>query len=466
MGNPKKAKGGAKKKKKSAPKAAAPEEDTMILDDRQTVPATPAVWRPGVDEVGEDEELQYDPTAYDCMHAMSLDWPCLSFDIVRDGLGGPRSAFPHTVTLAAGTQAAGPKQNSLAIMKLSNLVQGRHGSKAVKDDSEDDLSDSDSDDDEDGAPVMHLRQIQQACGINRVRIMPQHSSTIATWGDDGRVQVWDAGAQVQDLSAAHDAKAQRGKRLPQRPKHMHAHSTEGYALDWSAVAEGRLASGDCRRGIHVWDPTSSGSWSVSGPFSGHEDSVEDIQWSPTEGNVLASCSVDRTIRIWDSRVREAPQLTVTAHAADVNVISWNPLASHTLASGGDDGVLRVWDLRAFSADRAANEASFVANFAYHRGPVTSLEWCPFESSVLTTTSADGQLAVWDLALERDPEEEAALAASMNAASPDDLPAQLLFVHLGQADLKEAHWHPQIPGMIISTAVSGFNIFKPANVGNE
>ena len=58
-----------------------------------------------------------------------------------------------------------------------------------------------------------------------------------------------------------------------------------------------------------------------------------------------------------------------------------------------------------------------------RGPVTS--------SVLTTTSADGQLAVWDLALERDPEEEAALAASMNAASPDDLPAQLLFVHLGQ-----------------------------------
>ena len=33
--------------------------------------------RPGVDGVEEGEELQYDPTAYDCMHVMSLDWPCL-----------------------------------------------------------------------------------------------------------------------------------------------------------------------------------------------------------------------------------------------------------------------------------------------------------------------------------------------------------------------------------------------------
>ena len=48
---------------------------------------------------------------------------------MRDGLGGPRSTFPHTVTLAAGTQAANPKQNSLALMKLANLVQGKHGSK-------------------------------------------------------------------------------------------------------------------------------------------------------------------------------------------------------------------------------------------------------------------------------------------------------------------------------------------------
>ena len=46
-----------------------------------------------------------------------------------DGLGGPRSAFPHTLTLVAGTQAANARQNSLALMKLSDLGQGKHGDK-------------------------------------------------------------------------------------------------------------------------------------------------------------------------------------------------------------------------------------------------------------------------------------------------------------------------------------------------
>jgi hypothetical protein len=65
------------------------------------------VWRPGVDPMAEDEELDYDPTAYDCLHKFALEWPCLSFDFVRDELGGPRSTFPHTVFMVAGTQVIG-----------------------------------------------------------------------------------------------------------------------------------------------------------------------------------------------------------------------------------------------------------------------------------------------------------------------------------------------------------------------
>ena len=41
------------------------------------------------------------------------------------------------------------------------------------------------------------------------------------------------------------------------------------------------------------------------------------------------------------------------------------------------------------------------------------------------------------------EEEAALAPESNALAPDNLPPQLLFVHSGQTDMKEMHWHPQV-----------------------
>ncbi|KAI3787115.1 hypothetical protein L1987_41335 [Smallanthus sonchifolius] len=73
--------------------------------------------------------------------------------------------------------------------------------------------------------------------------------------------------------------------------------------------------------------------------------------------------------------------------------------------------------------------------------------------------------IWDLSLERDEEEEAEFKAKTQEEvhAPTDLPPQLLFVHQGQKDLKELHWHTQIPGMLISTAADGFNILMPSNI---
>ena len=65
--------------------------------------------------------------------------------------------------------------------------------------------------------------------------------------------------------------------------------------------------------------------------------------------MFASCSVDRTIKIWDTRKRGAAALSVEAHAVDVNVISWNRITPHLLVSGADDGSFSVWDLRNFKS---------------------------------------------------------------------------------------------------------------------
>ena len=133
-----------------------------------------------------------------------------------------------------------------------------------------------------------------------------------------------------------------------------------------------LAKGDCKSDIHLWEPTSEGKWSVDrSAFQGHTSSVEDLQvlvyayhivnlfskatpptsgnylfyfsyqcdtrnkriltcmftctyqWSPTEADVFASCSVDQTLRIWDARRKDSSVISIKAHDSDVNVISWN-----------------------------------------------------------------------------------------------------------------------------------------------
>ena len=61
----------------------------------------------------------------------------------------------------------------------------------------------------------------------------------------------------------------------------------------------------------------------------------------------------------------------------------------------------------------------------------------------------------------DLDSSAAVAAASGAANIADLPPQLLFVHQGQRDIKEIHFHPQIPGAVLSTAADSFTVFKPA-----
>lgn len=97
-----------------------------------------------------------------------------------------------------------------------------------------------------------------------------------------------------------------------------------------------------------------------------------------------------------------------------------------------------------------------------QGPITSIEWHPTDESMLAASGADNQLTVWDLSVEADDEAAAGMAGAAGGAGElKDLPPQLLFIHQGQTDIKELHFHPQIPGVIMSTAADGFNIFKPA-----
>jgi ribosome assembly protein RRB1 len=465
------------------------------------------VFRPGIDKLGDGETLICDETAYDLLHRLTPEWPALSFDFVCcDASSGyvtsgaiPQNTYPVSVMVVAGTQALTTSQNKLQVMKLTNMHRTRKQrglrSKETKkvgngkddgdsddddhDDSENDVnSDTEDEEDEEAAAnmadsVLQSVDIKFDCVINRVRTMPQRANVVAVWGESGRVLLVDILPALDSLNrdsfkrmpVATGSNAKTGSIKPFMS--FSGHKDEGYGLDWSTVTPGRLLSGANNGGIYLWDMNGSGSgdggWTVSSDrFRGHKGSVEDLQWSPNEKNVFASCGVDKSIRFWDTREYRKPALSIKgAHESDVNVISWNRNEAHLVVSGGDDGVIKVWDLRALDQKDDNSGAAAAAEFNHHKEPITSVEWHPRDASMLAASSEDGSVSIWDLAVERDPEEE--LREGVVLAGAEQYPPQLLFIHMGQKNTKEVHWHPSSNSVLASTAEDGFNVFKPANI---
>ncbi|KAF9103788.1 ribosome biosynthesis protein rrb1 [Mortierella sp. GBA35] len=414
------------------------------------------VYLPG-QALEKDEVLEADQSAYEMLHSMNVKWPCLSFDILWDQLGDERCTFPATAYVVTGTQADQANNNEVLVMKMSQLA------KTKNDDGN--QSDDDSDDDEvDADPILEYKSMKHVGGVNRIRAMPQRDQQVAaSWADTGKVHLWDLSSHIRALD-------QPGTIVPESAKKpiytIESHGRcEGFAMDWSETVPGRLLTGDLNGKIYM-TTLNCATGAVTPdrvPFVGHQSSIEDLQWSPSEKGVFASCSADQTVRIWDIRSKKRAGLSVKVHNSDVNVISWNKKLPYMLASGSDEGVFSVWDLRQLSQN-AANPTP-IATFKWHQAPITSIEWHPTDESVLAVAGADDQITLWDFSVEHDAEETlngTSQKAIMNEAGME-VPPQLMFVHQGQQDVKELHWHRQIPGCVISTAGSGFNIFKTISI---
>ncbi|XP_038140155.1 glutamate-rich WD repeat-containing protein 1 [Cyprinodon tularosa] len=419
-------------------------------DEGVDMEAEKKVYVPGIEPLQPGEELEMDRSAYRMYHECQTGAPCLSFDVMKGGDGDSRQEFPLSMLLCAGTQAETALKNRLLVMRMHNL----HGTEKENEEESSEEESDEEDEEEDKKPQLELAMMPHYGGINRVRATQcGELSLAAVWSDKGQVEIFDLKPQ---LEAVHSSAAMAT--FTQQQKEATAlfsfsgHMSEGFAIDWSPKVPGRLVSGDCRKNIHVWEPREGGtSWQIDQrPFSSHSKSVEDLQWSPTEATVFASCSVDQSIRIWDIRAPPNSMLSANdAHSSDVNVISWNK-SEPFLLSGGDDGLLKVWDLRQFKTGRP------VANFKQHCGPITSVEWSPLDSSVFAASGADDVVSQWDLSVE-------SCDVGARVEGVKDLPPQLLFLHQGQSEIKEIHWHPQIPGVMISTALSGFNVFRTISV---
>ncbi len=431
---------------------------------------------PGRSILQPGQMLTPDPSTYEMLHTFSTPWPCLSFDVVRDNLCDSRKQYPRTLYAVTGTQAESTKSNDnqLIVVKLSSLSRMDKGNETGSE------SESDSEDDEPSSsePVLESKSIPLPSTTNRIRSFQAESAIYypsqlpptltATSLENAQILIHDVTPHLHALSSpGHILQPNASKPLSTLRKHK----SEGYALDWASASQhplGRLLSGDNDGFIYSTQRTEGGGWVTDDrPFTGHTSSIEEIQWSPNEKNVFASASSDGSVKVWDVRSKSRkPAVDVKISNTDVNVMSWSHQTSHLLATGADDGGWGVWDLRQWKSQQGGAggqlRPSPVADFKFHKRPITSIEWHPTDDSVLALACADNTTTLWDLAVELDDEEYGKEAGLGLGEGQEKVPPQLLFIHHHE-DGKELHWHPQMPGTVMVTGSGGFGVFKTISV---
>ena len=176
---------------------------------------------------------------------------------------------------------------------------------------------------------------------------------------------------------------------------LSGHNTRGLFRDSvfgvAFSPDGRLLAscGDYEM-VRLWDPATG---EHRRTLAGHTDFVSGVAFSP-DGRLLASCSADNTVRLWDPATGEHRRTlaghtghvwAATSFPAYVFGVAFSP-DGRLLASCSADKTVRLWDPAAGEHRRTlAGHTDFVSGVAFSP-----------DGRLLASCSADKTVRLWDL----------------------------------------------------------------------
>jgi DNA excision repair protein ERCC-8 len=274
-------------------------------------------------------------------------------------------------------------------------------------------------------PALHIDRIEGRfllCGAKDATVSVYD---LSKWGTDCHLQgkPFSAGCNVYKPVA-------RSVRVPFGDEVPTGHSHSVVAVQWYPVDTGAFLSASADGSILIWDTHSMAPVIGWNPLS----SISCMHLSTSQGrsdSLLGVGSIDDSfVRLVDIR-SGASSHSLVGHEKGINCLEWSPSCDVVVASGSLDGTIRLWDIRK-SGSRACvtvldRDQQFDAtqcrpvhasyshlakqykakvspnNYRHaeskgmvsHGGSISSLSFCA-DGSSLVSTGMDGMLQVWDL----------------------------------------------------------------------
>jgi len=154
-----------------------------------------------------------------------------------------------------------------------------------------------------------------------------------------------------------------------------------------------LATGDEEGIIKLWKPPSKEDTNRDAVVEEwrtlqHSFAVVSVAFQPTQGDILASSSLDGTIRLWQSTSTSEDMLllrTIDVNIAEAWGLSFDPQGK-VIASGGHSGLVSIWDIESGSLQKTLETESKKFIFTVAFSP---------DNKWLVCSTSDGAIHVFD-----------------------------------------------------------------------
>ncbi|KAJ3320791.1 hypothetical protein HDV06_004802 [Boothiomyces sp. JEL0866] len=140
----------------------------------------------------------------------------------------------------------------------------------------------------------------------------------------------------------------------------------------------------------VWniERCNSGASPVEFVLNKHLRAISDIHWSPFFPDLLASCSYDAYVHLWDLRTKpDKPSISFCGWNAGASQVKFNRVNEHLLASSHDTDI-RIWDTRKGSAP--------VTLITAHMTKIYGIDWSISQENEILSCSQDKLVKIWHI----------------------------------------------------------------------